>query len=310
MAINVDTVYKTVLLILNKEQRGYMTPDEFNKTATQSQLEIFESYFEDLNQQLRIPENDSEYADRIKNIQEKISIFQESGSMSYVGPYFSLPVSSGTTQNQQITTTTSQQYNITSIPASNLDQGQVSVTLEDANGAQQELIEFAQWNISGTLLSLTFIPTSGRSLIVTVQDQNFYKLGTVIYDSDKEVQYVQPNELLQLNLSPLTKPSKYWPVYEYTDRKIYIYPTSIQSNMSCTYLRKPADPVWNFTATQGGNWQYVYNASTSQNFEIHPVEQTNLILKILLYAGVVIKDPQIIQVAAQQIAADTQNSKS
>ena len=32
MAINVDTVYKTVLLILNQQQRGYMTPDEFNKS--------------------------------------------------------------------------------------------------------------------------------------------------------------------------------------------------------------------------------------------------------------------------------------
>jgi hypothetical protein len=51
MAISVDTVYKTVLLILNKEQRGYMTPDEFNKTATQVQLETFENYFESLNQQ-------------------------------------------------------------------------------------------------------------------------------------------------------------------------------------------------------------------------------------------------------------------
>ena len=56
MAINVDTVYKTVLLILNKEQRGYVTPDEFNKIGTQVQLEIFEKYFEDLNQQLRVPQ--------------------------------------------------------------------------------------------------------------------------------------------------------------------------------------------------------------------------------------------------------------
>ena len=51
MAINVNTVYTTVLSILNKEQRGYLTPDEFNKVATQVQLEIFESYFENLNQQ-------------------------------------------------------------------------------------------------------------------------------------------------------------------------------------------------------------------------------------------------------------------
>ena len=35
MAINVNEVYKTALLILNKEQRGYVTPNEFNKIATQ-----------------------------------------------------------------------------------------------------------------------------------------------------------------------------------------------------------------------------------------------------------------------------------
>ena len=57
MAINVNTVYTTVLSILNKEQRGYITPDEFNKLATQVQLDIFENYFEDLNQQLRVPSN-------------------------------------------------------------------------------------------------------------------------------------------------------------------------------------------------------------------------------------------------------------
>ena len=47
MAINVNTVYTTVLSILNKEQRGYLTPYEFNQLATQVQLEIFENFFED-----------------------------------------------------------------------------------------------------------------------------------------------------------------------------------------------------------------------------------------------------------------------
>ena len=74
MAINVNTVYTTVLSILNKEQRGYITPEEFNKLGTQVQLEIFENYFEDLNQQLRVPQADSEYANRQKNIDNCISI--------------------------------------------------------------------------------------------------------------------------------------------------------------------------------------------------------------------------------------------
>ena len=75
--INVNTVYQTVLFILNKEQRGYMTPAEFNSLATQVQLEIFDKYFEDLNVFLRQPTNDSEYANRIKTVEEKISIFEE-----------------------------------------------------------------------------------------------------------------------------------------------------------------------------------------------------------------------------------------
>ena len=44
MAVSIDDVYKTVLLILNKEQRGYITPPEFNKLSQQVQLEIFEKY--------------------------------------------------------------------------------------------------------------------------------------------------------------------------------------------------------------------------------------------------------------------------
>lgn len=308
MAINVNQVYQTVLLILNKEQRGYLTPDEFNKLATQVQLEIFESYFEDLNQQLRVPDNDSEYGDRIKNTQEKIALFQEAGTCPYVGPYFSTPTVSGTTTSQTFTTTTSQQYVITNITADELDAGQPSVTLEDSSGVQQPLAEFIDWTISGTTLSLTNIPAAGRTLILTVDQFDFYKIGTVIYKDDTPVQYVQPNELLELNLSPITKPSKTFPVYKYKDRQIFVYPDTIIDDLSCTYLRKPLNPMWNFTAT-APSYQYVYNAAGSVNFELHPVEQTEIILRILMYAGVIVKDPQLIQSAGQQVAMDNQNEK-
>ena len=137
---------------------------------------------------------------------------------------------------------------------------------------------------------------------------DFYKLGTVIYNDDKEVQYVQPNELLELNLSPITKPTKYWPIYTYKDFIIKVYPTTITTGITCTYIRKPANPVWNFTL--GTNQQYIYDPTSSVQFELHPIEQTNLITRILLYSGIVIKDPQIIQIAAQQAQAESINSKS
>mgnify|MGYP000892557440 CR=1 FL=1 len=50
---------------------------------------------------------------------------------------------------------------------------------------------------------------------------------------------------------------------------------------------------------------YQYNASGSINFELAKSEQTNIVTRILLYAGVVVRDPSIIQVASQQVQADT-----
>ena len=48
MAINIDTVYQTVQALANKEQRGYITPQEFNLFANQAQLDIYEQYIYDL----------------------------------------------------------------------------------------------------------------------------------------------------------------------------------------------------------------------------------------------------------------------
>tara|TARA_R100001594_G_scaffold93466_1_gene127755 strand:+ start:1751 stop:2485 length:735 start_codon:yes stop_codon:yes gene_type:complete len=77
MAVNVDTVYQKVLAIANKEQRGYITPQEYNLLANQAQLEIFEQYFYDLNQFMRMPGNDTKYADQVSILQEKINIFEK-----------------------------------------------------------------------------------------------------------------------------------------------------------------------------------------------------------------------------------------
>ena len=88
-------------------------------------------------------------------------------------------------------------------------------------------------------ITLTSVPSGVFTVVVNVSFSDFYKLGTVIYKDEKEVEYVQPNELLELNLSPLTKPTEYFPVYKYKDFKIHVFPTSINSNISCTYIKKP-----------------------------------------------------------------------
>ena len=91
MAVSVDTVYQRVLGILNKEQRGYVTPQEFNLFANQAQLDIFEQYFYDINQFGRLPGNSTEYSDMLTLLNEKINLFETTSPMTYSGGYFILP---------------------------------------------------------------------------------------------------------------------------------------------------------------------------------------------------------------------------
>jgi len=243
MAINVNTVYQTVLYILNKEQRGYIPPAEFDSLGTQVQLEIFEKYFEDLNQQLRVPQTDDTYASRVENIDEKISIFKTFGNAVYDN-----------------TSTPGQQY----------------FTLPTTD-------------VYGTIVS-------------------FYRLGEVIYKNTTEVQRLQRNDFYNIQKSKLTKATEDFPVYLYENNKLFIQPATITSNIIVDYVRKPANVNWEFTV--GGLGQYMYNDETSVDFELHESEQTEVILKILQYSGIIIRDPQIVQAAGQQIQKEEINQKS
>ena len=311
MAINVDKVYKTVLLIFNKEQRGYLTPYEFNKIATQVQLEIFETYFETLNQQLRVPQNESEYGDRYKTVEEKLDIFKTTGTATYVNPatgedYFDIPSTSGAVTLTQLFSSVSLQlvYPLTTITQAQVNSGVVEVT-----NAGVALTPAVDYTITGGSLNLVTAIAAGaaNNIQINVTPEDFYKLGTVFYKTDKEIQAVQRNELAQMNMSTITKPSNFFPVYVYENRRIIIYPQTITSEVTLSYLRQPVDVIWDFTS--GADSQYIYNGVTSVNFELDISETTIVILEILKYAGVTIKDPSVVQAAGQELAANEINEK-
>ena len=318
MSINVDTVYRTVLLVMNKEQRGYLTPEEFNKIGEQAQFEIFNSYFEELNQQLRAPENDSEYANRVRGLEEKLEYFKQTPTaLTFVGAsgpssQFFLPPQSNTfVSSQSITTTTDQVYALT-IPPQDVKDGTINVFL-DGN----ILTNITDYIIStdGTSIQLTAIPTPGETLQINVFKNNFYKLGTVIYNNPApeesviQIEEVDRIKLLKLNNSSYSKPDKNTPVYVYENNKLFIRPTSIASDVIASFIRKPIAPKWDFTVNTTTQ-AYVYNYNTSVNFELDAIEQTSLVIRILLYAGVVVKDPQVVQIAASQIQQEQANEKS
>jgi hypothetical protein len=255
MAINVNTVYTTVLSILNKEQRGYLTPYEFNQAATQVQLDIFENYFKDLDKQLRIPQNEFDYSNPIENIDDELSTFKCLGTCVHsTGGVFSLPITDTLTAT--------------------------GIVYNDAPAAN----EFA-----------------------------FYRLGTVTSGSTKpvEIERLQRDYFYNIDRSDLTAPSTNYPVYLYENKELTIKPSTITANVEASFIRKPRNVVWAYTvnATLGN---YVYQPSSigagvipttgSVDFEISSNYQTEVILEILKYAGVVIRDPQIVQAAAQELA--------
>jgi|TARA_R100001460_G_C3551318_1_gene175169 hypothetical protein len=89
--VNIDTVYQRVLALANKEQRGYITPQEFNLFANQAQMDIFEQYFYDRAQFGRVPGNKTMYADPIDILEEKIEIFHKSIALTGSSNIFTLP---------------------------------------------------------------------------------------------------------------------------------------------------------------------------------------------------------------------------
>ena len=89
--VNIDTVYQTVLVLANKEQRGYITPQEFNLFANQAQKEIVDQYFYDLNQFSRIHGNDTAYSDMLTLLEEKLDFLKVTGHAISGGSPFSLP---------------------------------------------------------------------------------------------------------------------------------------------------------------------------------------------------------------------------
>ena len=89
MAISIDTVYQRVLALANKEQRGYITPQEFNLHANQAQMDIFDQYFYDLaamnatvardDEKKVSPSssvNEPDFGDPVGIIRAKIELFQ------------------------------------------------------------------------------------------------------------------------------------------------------------------------------------------------------------------------------------------
>ena len=251
MAVNINTVYTTVLYILNKEQRGYITPNEFNSLAVQVQDEIFSAYFPDGNQLNRFnqnnQQNDTEFFNMFKDTAYKLYPFEKEAAFTF--------------------DTTNQAF---------------------------------YYNGTGVVYKL-------GEIISTYT-------GNPIYNSI--TQLTSKSDFSTITRSKLTSPTSQYPICHTTNATIAGIPGSqlilkvspVPNSMSINCIFKPVDPSWVFTLGSVG--QYVYSANQSTDFELDISEQTNLIVNILKYCGIIIRDPEIIQQAQAEAQEVTINEKS
>ena len=78
MAVNINSVYQKVLALLNKEQRGYLTPQEFNLLADRAQNEIYEAYFHKARNSNAKLKDDDTHTDTLEMLEAKLSPFLKS----------------------------------------------------------------------------------------------------------------------------------------------------------------------------------------------------------------------------------------
>ena len=261
MAISIDTVYQRVLAIANKEQRGYITPQEFNLFADQAQMEIFEQYFYDKNQFGRVPGNSYEYSDIVTNLEGKIAIFERYDK-------------------------------------------NVNVLYSSSAAASSSLRPKEKESWGDTLIE--------------EQYPDIYRLGMIrVHYGGKRgrlAERISINELDKYVNSPLGKWTEKRPVYtEYPHvggLRIKIYPYPHHDNtidlVKLSYIRKPLKPNWGYVVV---NDKPLYNSNTSVDFELHLSEESELVYRILTFAGIAIEKPMLAQVATGLEQAKVQQEK-
>lgn len=232
----IDTVYKTLLTILNKEQNGYITPTEFNLLANNVQNEIFKEYFEDYNR----GENK---------------------------------------ENRGLT-----------------NRGYGNLTFNE----RQRIQQFA---VSPTIIAVGSGVFALPSNLYFIEDKGVITGSAQTYPSVL-VDEVERGEINVLNRS-LSKPTALYPVYERYGTNITVSPVSI-TQVVVSYIRKPKFPNWTYTLVGG---QPMHNPAdvSFQDFDLHVSEFSNIVLKMLSYFGINLRENEVVQIA--EVLKDKMNLK-
>ena len=328
MASIINTVRATVLSIANKNNYGYITPNDFNLYAKQAQLDIFEDYFYQYNswivkQNARV--SGSDYADIIKGLVEVIDSFSSTKGLINTGiNLFDLP------DDYYLIDKINYYPNLTA--TGTLTFGSTGNTLIDSaatfvTGGQVVAGQLIVNTTGGGIYSggSAFVVSVDSETQLTISTNDFFT-GAFLRTSYSilstkgitEIERVSQNKIFYLNSSPLTTPGLSFPAYVLggannvnTGNTITVYPESIVTagTVVSQYIRYPKDPNWTYATLAAGEPLFDESALDYQDFELPLSDQVNIINKILQYAGMSIREISLTQFGqAQEQMDDTQQS--
>jgi len=301
----IDSVRKTVLAILNKNNYGYISPADFNLYAKQAQLDIFEDYFYDYNNQVNkenLRQSGTGYADIKKQLEEVIDSFSVESVLTQVTPttnQYSLPADYYLVNKLYYYSVLLASGTVTLLSAPQLIDGAANFTETIRPG---DIVVNLVTNAEAYVLSVdspTTLTLSANIFLVLGEGYSIYS-NTAL----REVERVHQNRIFYLTSSLLTAPTTTFPAYVLSGNTITVYPSSINgvTDIKAQYIRYPLDPKWTYFPIGLADSEPIFNVNAAdyQDFELPDADEPNLIIKILQYAGVSIRELEVYGVAQKE----------
>ncbi|WP_430611496.1 hypothetical protein [Flavobacterium sp. JP2137] len=119
-----------------------------------------------------------------------------------------------------------------------------------------------------------------------------------VFYNEVEVENTKSNSEFNLIKKIATKQ---YPIYNKSANQIKIAPSAIIDKVNINYLRNPKVPKWTYFVVNGAE---VFNPSAPdfQDIDLHPSEESNVILKTLQKLGINLKEQDL-----QQITMNKEN---
>ncbi|NRA80204.1 MAG: hypothetical protein HRU18_18540 [Pseudoalteromonas sp.] len=300
---NINEVRNTVLAIANKNNYGYITPQDFNLYAQQAQMDMFEDYFYMYNswiQRQNARASGSGYADINKNLLEVMDFFSVHQTLGqpiatanvYTLPrdyyfinkvfhYSNLLFEGTTTATNNLQLIDANVIGWTTIPA--------SAPTPPIGSLVVNTDTFAEAYVTGVVNSTTVNLSQN---IFTAIGENYR-----IFDNTKirEVERVSQKKIFYLTNSKLTAPTNIFPAYVMEGDTITVYPSNLtaRAGIRTQYIRYPRPPRWTFREVQLGEPIYDPSQPDFQDFELPDSDEPTLIAKICQYVGIEIREPEV-----------------